>query len=168
MVGILGFLIFGVTMAYIGYSTTVYPLDKARGYLGAGMAASIPEEMLDYLASIKPLVPEKGNPVWVFPTARTDFGVMQKNIDGMMDRLRSMSTLPRDSEEFNTGLLVIKAQMNELEEQILETQPYVYVSFQNVIMSAIWIAVLMMIFTVMKRGKEKIQEFEKFEGEDKP
>jgi H+/gluconate symporter-like permease len=54
-----------------------------------------------------------------------------------------------------------------LEEQILEAQPYVYVSFQNVIMSAIWIAVLLMIFTVMKRGKEKIQEFEKFEGEDK-
>ncbi len=167
MVGILGFLIFGVTMAYIGYSTTVYPLDKARGYLGAGMVASVPEEMLDYLASIKPLVPKEGNPVWAFPTARTDFGVMQKNIDGMMDRLRSMSTLPRDSEEFNTGLLVIKAQMDELEEQILETQPYVYVSFQNVVMSAIWIAVLLMIFTVMKRGKEKLHEFEQFEGEDK-
>ena len=167
MVGILGFLIFGVTMAYIGYSTTVYPLDKARGYVNAAKASSVPEEMLDYMASVKPLVPEEGNPVWAFPTAETDFGVMQKNIDGMMDRLRTLSTLPRDSEEFNTGLLDVREGLTWLEEAILEAQPYVYVSFQNVIMSAIWIGVLLMIFTVMKRGKERLQEFENFEGEEK-
>ncbi|HLE34489.1 MAG TPA: cellulose synthase family protein [Nitrososphaerales archaeon] len=167
MVGILGFLIFGVTMAYIGYSTTVYPLDKARGYINAAKASSVPEEMLDYMASVKPLVPEEGNPVWAFPTAETDFGVMQKNIDGMMDRLRTLSTLPRDSEEFNTGLLDVREGLTWLEEAILEAQPYVYVSFQNVIMSAIWIGVLLMIFTVMKRGKERLQEFENFEGEEK-
>ncbi|MGH9934145.1 MAG: cellulose synthase family protein [Nitrososphaerales archaeon] len=167
MVGILGFLIFGVTMAYIGYSTTVYPLDKARGYVNAAKASSVPEEMLDYMASVKPLVPKEGNPVWAFPTAETDFGVMQKNIDGMMDRLRTLSTLPRDSEEFNTGLLDVREGLTWLEEAILEAQPYVYVSFQNVIMSAIWIGVLLMIFTVMKRGKERLQEFENFEGEEK-
>jgi len=167
MVGVLGFLIFGVTMAYIGYSTTVYPLDKARGYLWVATASSSPEEMLDYLASIKPLIPNEGNPVWAFPTAKTDFGLMQNNVDGMMDRLRTVSTLPRDSDAFNTGLSDVRGEMAALMEHILEAQPYVYVSFQNVIMSAIWIAVLMMIFTVMKRGKEKLQEFEKFEGEEK-
>jgi hypothetical protein len=92
---------------------------------------------------------------------------MQKNIDGMMDRLRTLSTLPRDSEQFSTGLLDVREGLTWLEEAILEAQPYVYVSFQNVILSAIWIGVLLMIFTVMKRGKERLQEFEKYEGEEK-
>lgn len=164
MIGILGLLIFGVTMAYIGYSQSVYPLEKAKGYLQRSMSSPSPEIMLDYLASAKPLIPKEGNPVWAFPTATTDFGLMQKDIDMMMDRLRTLSTLPRDSEAFNTGLNDVRAEMAVLEKQIIEAQPYVYVSFQNVVLSSIWIGVLMMIFTLMKRSKEKLQEYEKLEG----
>ena len=164
MVGILGLLIFGVTMAYIGYSQSVYPLEKAKGYLQRSMSSPSPEIMLDYLANTKPLIPKEGNPVWAFPTATTDFGLMQKDIDMMMDRLRTLSTLPRDSEAFNTGLNDVRAEMAVLEKQIIEAQPYVYVSFQNVVLSSIWIGILMMIFTLMKRSKEKLQEYEKLAG----
>jgi hypothetical protein len=110
------------------------------------------------------LIPEEGNPVWAFPTATTDFGLMQKDLDLMMERLRSISTLPRDSEAFNTGLGDVRGEIAVLEEQIQLAQPYVYVSFQNVVLSSIWIGVLMMIFTLMKRGKEKLEEYEKLEG----
>ncbi|MFQ5969874.1 MAG: hypothetical protein ACE5J2_05225 [Nitrososphaerales archaeon] len=164
MVGILGFLIFGVSMAYIGYSTTVYPLDKARGYLDRVASATSPEAMMDYLASAQPLVPKEGNPVWAFPTARTDFGLMQDTMAGMMDRLRTLSTLPRDSDAYQNGLQDLRWAAGSLEKDVMEAQPYVYVSFQNVVLSAIWIAVLLMIFTVMKRGKEKLKEYETLEG----
>ncbi len=163
LVGIMGFLVFGVVMAYVGYSSTVYPLDRARAYLTVAVTASTPEEMMDYLANVEPLIPPDGNPVWAFPTARTDFGIMHKNVDGMMDRLRNLITLQRNTEEFNTGLMDVRGQMTVLEEAILEAQPYVYVSFQNIVLSSIWIAVILLIFTVMKRGKEKMQEFEKIE-----
>ena len=164
MIGILGLLIFGVTMAYVGYSQTVYPLEKAKGYLDRSMSSPSPEIMLDYLVSVKPLIPKEGNPVWAFPTAKTDFGLMQKDVDMMMDRLRTLSTLPRESEAFNTGLLDVRGEMAILEKQIIEAQPYVYVSFQNVVLSSIWIGVLMMIFTLMKRGQQKLKEYEKLEG----
>jgi hypothetical protein len=164
LIGVLGLLIFGVVMAYIGYSQSVYPLEKAKGYLQRAMTSPYPELMLDFLASAKPLIPEEGNPVWAFPTATTDFGLMQKDLDLMMERLRSISTLPRDSEAFNTGLGDVRGEIAVLEEQIQLAQPYVYVSFQNVVLSSIWIGVLMMIFTLMKRGKEKLEEYEKLEG----
>lgn len=164
MIGILGFLIFGVAMAYIGYSQTVYPLEKAKGYLERAMSSPSPEIMLDYVSNAKPLIPQEGNPVWAFPTATTDFGLMQKDLDMIMDRLRTLSTLPRDSEAFSTGLADVRAELASLEKHIIEAQPYVYVSFQNVVLSSIWIGVIMLIFTLMKRGKEKLQEYEKFEG----
>ncbi len=161
MVAILALLIFGVVMAWYGYATSVYPLDKARGYLTVAMQTSNPEEILDYLASIKQLLPKEGNPVWLFPTAKSDFGIMQKNIDNMMEKAREISTLPRDSVEFNTGLGNIRAQMTILEDSIEETQPYVYVSFQNIVFSVIWIAVIMLIFSLLKRGSQRIKEYEK-------
>lgn len=164
MVGILGFLIFGVTMAYIGYSQTVYPLEKAKGYLERSISSPSPEMMLDYLTSAEPLIPSEGNPVWAFPTATTDFGLMHKDIDLLKHRLRTLSALPRDSEAFNTGLQDIRIELSTLKDQIIEAQPYVYVSFQNVVLSSIWIAVLLMIFTLMKRGKEKLKEYETLEG----
>ncbi|MEM2759712.1 MAG: hypothetical protein QXU32_06235 [Nitrososphaerales archaeon] len=160
MAGILGLLMFGITMAYIGYSQTVYPLEKAKGYLQRAITSPSPEMMLDYLVSTKPLIPKEGNPVWAFPTATTDFALMQKDIDLLMDRLRTLSTVPRDNEAFNTGLQDVRLELIELVKHIIEAQPYVYVSFQNVVLSAIWIGVLLMIFTLMKRGKEKLKEYE--------
>lgn len=165
MVGILGLLIFGVTMAYIGYSQSVYPLEKAKGYVLRSISSPSPELMMDYLASVKTLIPKEGNPVWAFPTATTDFGLMQKDLDMIIDRLRTLSALPRDSEAFNTGLADVRGELAGLEYQIIQAQPYVYVSFQNVVLSSIWIGVIMLIFTLMKRSKERLEEYEKLGGE---
>ncbi len=160
LIGILALLIFGVVMAYIGYSSTVYPLEKARGYLRVAITSPSPIEMLDYVVSAEALVPENGNPVWVFPTAKTDFALMHKSIDGIKDRLRLLAVIPKDSEAFNTGIGDVRAQLATLERNIEEAIPYVYVSFQNVVLSAIWITVIILIFTLMKRGKSRIERLE--------
>ena len=161
MVGTLGILVFGVVMTYIGYSETVYPLEKAKGYFSRSLSSPSPEIILDYLASVKPLIPNEGNPVWVFPTATTDFGLIHKDISLIMDRLRLLSTLSRDSVAFNTGLMDVRGELTTLEEQITTVQPYVFVSFQNLILSVLWIAIILAIFTFMKRGKEKAMAYEK-------
>jgi cellulose synthase/poly-beta-1,6-N-acetylglucosamine synthase-like glycosyltransferase len=160
LIGILALLIFGVVMAYIGYSSTVYPLEKARGYLRVAITSPSPIEMLDYVVSAEALIPENGNPVWAFPTAKTDFALMHKSIDGVKDRLRLLAVIPKDSEAFNTGIGDVRAQLATLERNIEEAIPYVYVSFQNVVLSAIWITVIILIFTLMKRGKSRIERLE--------
>ncbi len=164
LAGILALLIFGVVMAYIGYASIVYPLEKARGYLKVAITSPSPTEMLDYVVSAEVLIPEQGNPVWVFPTAKTDFALMHKSIDGIKDRLRLLSFIPKDSEAFNTGMGDVRAQLATLEKNIEDAIPYVYVSFQNVIMSAIWVTVIIAIFALMKRGKAKIEMFEEMEN----
>lgn len=162
LVAILSILLFGVVMAWVGYSTSVYPLDKARGYLTVAMQTSNAEEILDYLASVKTLLPVSGNPVWMFPTPKSDFGIMQKNLDNMMNKARSLSQLQKDSVEFNTGLSDLRGQLALLEDSIEEAQPYVYASFQNIVFSIIWIVVIMSIFSILKRGSKKIKEYEKY------
>jgi len=162
--GILALLIFGVVMVYVGYASTVYPLEKARGYLRVAITSPSPTEMLDYIVSAEALIPEQGNPVWVFPTAKTDFALMHKSIDGIKERLKVLSVIPKDSEAFNTGIGDVRSELAMLERNIEEAIPYVYVSLQNIIMSAIWVTVIMVIFAVMKRGKARIERFEEMDN----
>ncbi|MCS6768205.1 MAG: glycosyltransferase [Candidatus Nitrosocaldus sp.] len=163
--GILALLMFGVLMAYIGYASSVYPLEKARGYIAVAVTSNSPATMLEYVLEVEQLIPEHGNPVWVFPTPRTDFGMMHKSIDEIKERLRIISTLPRDGEAFNTGMSDVRGQLAQIEENIREAVPYVYVSFQNVMLSAIWITVILAIFTLMKRGKARMERLEDVESE---
>src|SRR5574341_1195507 len=68
MIGIVGFISFGAFMAYYGYQNDVYPLDQSRGLLDRIQGTSDPQTMVTDLKTIKILLPEDGNPVWIFPT----------------------------------------------------------------------------------------------------
>ncbi|MFZ0513508.1 MAG: cellulose synthase family protein, partial [Candidatus Nitrosopolaris sp.] len=74
IIGILGFLCLGGAIVYFGYQNAIYPLDKAMGYLSRAESAQTPDMIADYLRPVKQLLPNEGNPVWSFPSPRTDFG----------------------------------------------------------------------------------------------
>jgi cellulose synthase/poly-beta-1,6-N-acetylglucosamine synthase-like glycosyltransferase len=160
LVGILGFLAFGAGMAYYGYQSTIYPMEKAMGYLSRAEIAQTPEMVADYIRPVKQLLPEQGNPVWSFSTPSTDFQLIQNDLDAMLSRANSISSLEPHTAAYNTGLEDIHGSIKILETNLEDATPYLYVSFTNVLLSAIWIAVIMFIFTLMKKGRAKFKEYE--------
>jgi hypothetical protein len=156
----LGFLAFGVAVAFYGYETTIYPMDKAVGYLSRAEAAQSPEAVADYIKPVKYLLPNEGNPVWIFPNPRTDFNAIQNELDAMLSRANSISSLELDSAAYNTGLADLRNSIKIIESNLIEATPYLYVSSINIILSAIWIAIILFIFTIMKRGRAKFNEYE--------
>ena len=157
---VLGFLAFGVVVAFYGYENTIYPLDKAVGYLSRAEGAQSPEAVADYIKPVKYLIPNDGNPVWVFPNPRTDFGAIQNELDAMLSRANSISSLELDSAAYNTGLADLRNSIKIIESNLIEATPYLYVSFTNIILSAIWIAIILFIFAMMNRGRAKFKEYE--------
>jgi cellulose synthase/poly-beta-1,6-N-acetylglucosamine synthase-like glycosyltransferase len=160
LVGILGFLAFGAGMAYFGYQSTIYPMERAMGYLSRAQIAQTPEMVADYIRPVKLLLPEQGNPVWSFSTPSTDFRLIQNDLDAMLSRANSISSLEPHTAAYNTGLEDIHGSIKTLETNLEEATPYLYVSFTNVLLSVIWIAVIMFIFTLMKKGRAKFKEYE--------
>ncbi|MDQ3868544.1 MAG: glycosyltransferase family 2 protein [Thermoproteota archaeon] len=157
---VLGFLAFGAVVAFYGYENTIYPLDKAVGYLSRAEGAQSPEAVADYIKPVKYLIPNDGNPVWVFPNPRTDFGAIQNELDAMLSRANSISSLELDSAAYNTGLADLRNSIKIIESNLIEATPYLYVSFTNIILSAIWIAIILFIFAMMNRGRAKFKEYE--------
>ena len=160
VLSVLGFLAFGAVVAFYGYENTIYPLDKAVGYLSRAQGAQSPEAVADYIKPVKYLLPNEGNPVWVFPNPRTDFGAIQNELDAMLSRANSISSLELDSAAYNTGLADLRNSIKIIESNLIEATPYLYVSFTNILLSAIWIAIILFIFAMMKRGRAKFKEYE--------
>jgi cellulose synthase/poly-beta-1,6-N-acetylglucosamine synthase-like glycosyltransferase len=160
MIGIIGFISFGAFMAYYGYQNDVYPLDQARGLLDRIKSTENTEGVIEKIQTIKTLLPEQGNPVWIFPTETTDFGKIQEDLDNMIASVETISTVPQDSSAYHTGMTNVHERAKELRLQLLDATPYMYVSFSNIVLSSLWIATILGIFAILKRKKQRLQSYE--------
>jgi hypothetical protein len=158
MVGIVTLMIFGVGMALYGYQQAIYPVDSALGYLARAESAQTPEELANFVKGAKSELPDSGNPMWLFPTAKTDFALIQRNLDDMVARANSISSLEPYSTEYNTGMFDIHMSLKAMQEDLVDATPYLYVSFTNIMLSVVWIAIILALFVIMRRGRAKFRE----------
>jgi predicted secreted protein with PEFG-CTERM motif len=172
-VGIVAIIIFGGYMAISGYNTDIYPLDRIRGNLDGIISSSDPLVIHDHLVSIQSdldlvmtNIPETidtngkvvaKNPVWIFSTESTNFLRIQNNIDTMITSVNEISSISKDNSAYHTGMLDVNDRALLLKINIMDATPYMYVSPANMMLSAIWVAVLIGIFIVLKRKKEQLQ-----------
>lgn len=157
-IGVVAFISFGAGMAFYGYQQAIYPVDTSLGFLARAETAQTPEDLASYVAKAQRSLPESGNPVWSFPTARSDFGLIQAELDRVMSRANSISSLEVYSTEYNTGMMDMHMSLRALQEDLVEAMPYLYVSFTNIMISSVWIGVILLVLLVMRRGKAKYQE----------
>ena len=174
MVGILGLIIFGGFMAINGYNSDIYPLDRIRGHFDGIIGSSDPDTIRAHLIAIQldlePMLeklPEttdtysqiiSKNPVWMFPTESTNFIRIQNDVNSMLQSVDTLSTIPQDNSAYHTGMLDINDRALLLRLNIMDATPYMYVSIANVFSSIIWIAVIIGIFTALKRKRTQLKE----------
>ena len=176
LVGIVAIIIFGAFMAIYGYNTDIYPLDRMRGHFDGIVGSSDPSTIRSHLLAIKQdlslvigKMPETKsidgeltgkNPVWIFPTESTNFLRIERDVDSMITSIDKISTVPSDSSAFHTGMLEINSRAAILKENIMDATPYMYVSVSNIIFSTMWIAVIIGIFTALKRKKDQLTKLD--------
>ena len=157
LAGIIALIVVGVVMAFEEYGSTIYPLDQSRGLLIRIQATSDPQSISNDLKTVQQLLPKSGNPVWIFPTQDTDFGMMQKDLDTMSSTLDKIATTSADTAAFHTGMLNIHSQATTLVFNLLDATPYMYVSISNMLFGSIWVAVIIGIFALLKKKKDRLK-----------
>jgi cellulose synthase/poly-beta-1,6-N-acetylglucosamine synthase-like glycosyltransferase len=160
LVGIMGFIIFGVISAFEGYKNSVYPLEESRGILSRIQATSDPQQLLSEIRTLKVLLPKDGNPVWIFPTDATDFGLIQNDLNTMISTVDKISTSSQSVSDYSTGMIDVHFRAQAIDSNLLDAIPYMYVSFSNVVFSSVWIAAIIGIFAIIKRKKESLKSYE--------
>lgn len=160
MAGVLALMIFGIAMALYGYQQAVYPVDSALGYLKRAQTAQTPEDLASFVSKAKIELPEIGNPVWVFPTAKTDLALIQGNLKDIVARANSIASMEPHSTEYNSGMLDIHVSLEIIQQDMIDAMPYLYVSFTNIMLSVVWIAIILVLFALIRRGRARFREQE--------
>lgn len=159
-VGIIGLFVLAAGLSYYGYENTVYPVDRALGNLARASEAMTPYDLAAYVRDAKTDLPKAGNPVWAFPTARTDFGLIQLELDRVLSRANAIASLEPHSSAYSAGLTDIHVSLVAMQKDIMDAIPYLYVSTTNMAISAVWIAIILGLFAVMRRNKSRFSELE--------
>jgi len=132
--------IIGIVLPLMHYYNKVYPLDIAKGYLDRAMASGDVEGMITYSGkALEVLEPYSGNPKWIFPTPDTDFDLIKQNLRECIDRLNTLSELPRDSDAYQQGLDDVRAKLKVIRDNLKATEDWVLISFVNFIYMILWI-----------------------------
>ena len=174
MVGILGIIVFGGFMAISGYNSDIYPLDRIRGNLDGIIASSDPNVVHDHLVAIQSdldvvmmNLPEtldangkvtSKNPVWIFSTESTNFLRIQNNVNSMITSVNEISSISKNNSAYHTAMLDINSRAALLKTDIMDATQYMYFSLVNMMMSVIWIAAIIGIFTVLKRKRTQLKK----------
>jgi len=176
MIGIIGLIVFGIFMAFSGYNSDIYPLDRIRGNLDGVVSSSDPAVMRNHLVAIQSdldivmaNIPEttnsdgkviSKNPVWLFATESTNFIRIQNNIASMINDIDQSTSLSKPTDDYSTGMLDINDRASLLRTNIMDATPYMYVSPANMMLSVIWIAAIIGIFAALKRKKEQLNKLD--------
>ena len=180
MIGMAAIIIFGGFMAIYGYNVDIYPLDRMRGHFDGIVGSSDPLVIRAHLVEIKQdltavmvnigeTTNDEGevigkNPVWIFPTESTNLLRIESDVDSMITSIEKISTVPKDSSAYHTGMLDMNDRATLLKENIMDATPYMYVSISNIVFSTMWIAVIIGIFAVLKRKKDQLATIDEASG----
>lgn len=130
------------------YIQNVYPLDLAIGYISRAQSAGYAEDVAQYIRNALPLIPREGNPVWMFPTSRTDFTLISLDLQTILGRLSVTAELPRDSSAYSQSLNDIRGRLAVLVNHVGEAMPYTMLSPQNLTLILLWALSLPTIYRV--------------------
>jgi hypothetical protein len=64
------------------------------------------------------------------------------------------------STEYNSGMLDIHVSLEIIQQDMIDAMPYLYVSFTNIMLSVVWIAIILVLFALIRRGRARFREQE--------
>ena len=149
--GMIAFLTVGGAAAYFGYQNTMYLLDKAVGFVARAETAQTPEQLAEYIKLTQEMIPADGNPVWLFPTSKTDFELIQANLNSIVLRANIASGMDPLSESYNIAIIDLHMSAGYIRTNLLEIIPYTYVTLGNIVLAALWVATIIAIFALLKK-----------------
>lgn len=150
IIGVIVISLVGAAFLYSAYYNSFYRIDRANALLSRAETAGFAEDMISYLQRGRQLLPKAGNPVWWFPTDKTDFSEIQKDTDTIVARATLLKSLPRDSAAYQQGMDDLRGKIHAMELQLAEASGYMFVSGWNIVVSAIWLAIFAVVFLVVR------------------
>jgi cellulose synthase/poly-beta-1,6-N-acetylglucosamine synthase-like glycosyltransferase len=157
LTGVLMFILLGAAVAYSGYNSTIYPVGQAVGYLIRAQSAQTPAQLAEYAELTMASLPKDGNPVWLFQTVRTDFALIQTDLQDILARAELAESMDPHSSAYNVAMIDMHDSADALEANLLEAMPYMYIGVGNIVLASVWVVAIIAVFAGMRIVNSKTQ-----------
>ncbi|MEM2238678.1 MAG: hypothetical protein QW351_09990, partial [Candidatus Caldarchaeum sp.] len=105
-------------------------------------------EVVALLDEAVELLPAQGNPVWILPTARTDYRLIRHDLQSIKERMENINR--NDIESYHAAAEDARYALNEVVEQLRRIQPYAWLSVSN--LSAYLIIALSFLYRLVRES----------------
>ena len=141
-----GFLIvIGLSFNFNYFQYTIQLFNSAYDHIDEIVSSSDPVlihthlfELKFHLFEIMKNLPEDKNPVWIFPTESTNFLRLESDVDAMITSIDKISTSPKNSSEYHTGMLEINSRSMNLKDSLSDARGFMYASPSNLSFTLMW------------------------------
>jgi predicted Zn-ribbon and HTH transcriptional regulator len=140
-------IVFGFFLTIITGDSIITPFKQAHESLVRIEATSDPQTILNEIKIVKESLPKSGNPVLIAPTDDTDFGFMQKDLDVMQSSANDV-VYNSGSNDLQNNMLNIHAQASTLVFNLLDAEPYMYLSSSFLFANIVWILRCLWLYRV--------------------
>jgi hypothetical protein len=116
--------IFGFFIAFVGVSNIAYAVtynaevDVAIGQLTRAESAQTPNEVIHHVTVAKAILPETGSVFWWSPE-KANFESIQAELDDIISRAKSISSLDEGNEQFNSEMWNMHARLKVIQETLV-------------------------------------------------
>ena len=144
--------VLGGIVTYAHYFNTWYAIDRGRAHLSRAETSAFADGMAASISDAIELIPQTGNPVWWFPTVRTDFERIQEDLDGIIERTTILEAMPRDRDAYQQGMDDLRGKLKTVQEQLGEASAFFFVDPFSLLISLFWIIAVSILFALRSRG----------------
>ncbi len=141
-----------------GYYQSYYRLDIAGSYLIRGASSSDAAEIAGYIDAALSYLPSEGNPVWIFPTPRTDFRLINADLKTLRETALALAAEGADSPIYQQGIDQVKDSLKLIREQVMEAASFHFVSPTALLYSAVWLVALALLIRAYTRERRSSSE----------
>ncbi|MEM4381325.1 MAG: glycosyltransferase [Candidatus Caldarchaeum sp.] len=145
----------GLVGSVYNYYQTYYRLDYASGYLMRGASSSDAAEIAAYIERALEILPSTGNPVWLFPTPRTDFSLITKDLRSLLSTAQRLSRENADSPTYQQGVDQVKDSLRNIRDQVMEAAPFNFLSLLYLPSTALWMLTIVYMAGLYGRARRQ-------------
>jgi hypothetical protein len=91
---------------------------EAAGHLARAETAQTPEEVIEHVRIAQNMLPISGAIAW-WSLGKGDYESLQAQLDGIVIRARNISPLPSGEDQFNSEMLSIHAELENIQERLI-------------------------------------------------
>lgn len=130
------------------FASIVYPLETSISSIERAVSSADYTVVVALLDEAVELLPAQGNPVWILPTARTDYRLIRHDLQSIKERMENINR--NDIESYHAAAEDARYALNEVVEQLRRIQPYAWLSVSN--LSAYLIIALSFLYRLVRES----------------